>query len=80
MDSDPTSERIVAYLKELEDNAEQVLNKRSEMVELDRMRNSNRVAIRQLMKTKDDKTWLAMGNTLFRFNTGDAKKFLEEGD
>jgi hypothetical protein len=79
MEPGPSTEHLVSYLTDLEDNAEQVITKKREMIELDRMRNNNRVAIRHLMKTKDEKSWIAMGNTLFRFKTVDAKKFLEEG-
>ena len=75
----PSTDRLVSYLTDLEDYAETVLTKKREMIELDKMRNNNRVALRHLMKKEDSKSWIAMGNTLFQFKNADAKKFLQEG-
>jgi len=76
---DPETKRMISHLSDMEEKAEKIISSKRDLVELDRMRNNNRVALRELKKTKEDKTWIAMGNTLFRLNTGDAKQFLEEG-
>jgi len=77
---DPQTQRMIAHLSDMEEKAEKIISSKQDLVELDKMRNNNRVALRQLKKTKDDKTWIAMGNTLFRLKTGEAKQFLEEGN
>jgi len=73
-----STEDIVDYLKELEGTAEELLTNKSEIVQLDKQRNDNRMGIRHLIKTDEPKSWLVMGETFFRINTPDAKKMLDE--
>jgi len=73
----PTS-KIEEYLIDLEGTAEELLTHKSEIVQLDRKRNENRVGLRHLMKTSDKNSWIVMGNTFFRFETKEAKKMLED--
>ncbi|CAG7818471.1 unnamed protein product [Allacma fusca] len=48
------------------------------VIDLDRRRNDNRVALRQLGKSKENKSWLVMGNTFFRLETSEAKSVIEK--
>lgn len=51
-----STKNIVAYLTELEGTAEELLTNKSEIVQLDKRRNDNRVGIRHLMKSEDHKS------------------------
>jgi len=75
---DPETQRLISHLSDMEEKAEKIISSKHDLVELDRMRNNNRVALRQLKKANESKTWIAMGNTLFRLKSDDAKQFLEE--
>lgn len=75
----PTN-KIEEYLIDLEGTAEELLTQKSEIVQLDKKRNENRVGLRHLMKTTDKNSWIVMGNTFFRFETKEAKKMLEDGE
>jgi len=73
-----STNQLQDYLVELEGTAEELLAQKSEIIQLDKKRNDNRVGLRHLIKTKDKTSWLVMGNTFFRFETKEAKKILEE--
>ena len=76
---------LLAMLTEVEQIAEDILSKKQEIVDLDRKRNSNREAIRNLerqskshYKGEDSKCWLAMGNSFFRLPSKNAVNMLKQ--
>ena len=78
-------EDFLSLLTEIEKNAEDILSKKQEIVDLDRKRNSNREAIRSLEKEAkshykgdDSKCWLAMGNSFFRLPNKNAVNMLKK--
>lgn len=74
-DANPTME----YLFQVERQAEKILMDKSEMVALDKSRNSNRMAIRALTncKTPEDKIWMAVGLSLVKVSVAKAKNMLQ---
>lgn len=69
------------YLFQVERQAEKILLNKSEMVALDKSRNSNRMAIRALTncKTPEDKIWMAVGLSLVKVSVEKAKNMLQAG-
>ncbi|KAK7080060.1 p53 and DNA damage-regulated protein 1 [Halocaridina rubra] len=71
-------ERIQQYLVEVEEAAEDILSDQQEIVSLDRRRNTNRQALRQLRSTSpskqavagtrvsNQKDWICIGNMFLR--------------
>ncbi|OXA61176.1 p53 and DNA damage-regulated protein 1 isoform X2 [Folsomia candida] len=60
------SERIVTYLTDLEQAAEEILTDRQTIIDYDRKRNANRESLRHLKNSSEKKTWIAMGNNFFK--------------
>jgi len=73
------TERIVTYLTNLEEAAEDILTDRQTIIDYDRKRNVNREALRHLKNTKDKKTWIAMGNTFFKLETPAIETMIKKG-
>lgn len=69
------------YLFQVERQAEKILLSKSEMVALDKSRNSNRMAIRALTnsKNREDKIWMAVGLSLVKVSVEKAKDMLQAG-
>jgi len=69
------------YLFQVERQAEKILLNKSEMVGLDKSRNSNRMAIRALTNSKkpEDKIWMAVGLSLVKVSVEKAKNMLQAG-
>lgn len=67
------------YLFQVEKQAEKILLSKSEMVALDKSRNSNRMAIRALTNSKntEDKIWMAVGLSLVKVSVEKAKNMLQ---
>ncbi|XP_060837170.1 uncharacterized protein LOC132919520 [Rhopalosiphum padi] len=67
------------YLFQVERQAEKILLNKSEMVGLDKSRNSNRMAIRALTNSKkpEDKIWMAVGLSLVKVSVEKAKNMLQ---
>ncbi|XP_027852965.1 uncharacterized protein LOC114131851 isoform X2 [Aphis gossypii] len=67
------------YLFQVERQAEKILLSKSEMVALDKSRNSNRMAIRALTNSKntEDKIWMAVGLSLVKVSVEKAKNMLQ---
>ncbi|XP_025194339.1 uncharacterized protein LOC112593963 [Melanaphis sacchari] len=76
MDNENTT---MEYLFQVERQAEKILLSKSEMVALDKSRNSNRMAIRALTNSKnlEDKIWMAVGLSLVKVSVEKAKKMLQ---
>jgi len=74
-------ERVVQYLGELEEVAEDVLTDKHQIVDLDRRRNKNREAIRALEKQNGgihDKSWVCIGNMFLKMPTSQTTNLLKE--
>lgn len=69
------------YLFRVESQAEKILNEKSEIISMDKIRNNNRMAIRALMncKTPQDKTWIAVGPIMVKVTIEKAKEMLQKG-
>ncbi|XP_026812367.1 uncharacterized protein LOC113553302 [Rhopalosiphum maidis] len=67
------------YLFQVERQAEKILLIKSEMVALDKSRNSNRMAIRALTNSEkpEDKIWMAVGLSLVKVSVEKAKNMLQ---
>ncbi|XP_050441823.1 p53 and DNA damage-regulated protein 1 isoform X2 [Adelges cooleyi] len=68
------------YLFCVEKQAEEILVDKSEIIALDKKRNDNRMAIRELLnsKTPYNKTWIAVGPILVKVTNDKAKEMLQE--
>jgi endo-1,4-beta-mannosidase len=70
-------QKSVKLLSSSEELAEDILRDKSEMVALDRRRNSNREGIRALTKQTAKKSWITLGPILVKMPTDTAKEFLQ---
>ncbi|XP_037107381.1 p53 and DNA damage-regulated protein 1 isoform X2 [Syngnathus acus] len=59
------SQRVVDYLTEVEEAAEQVLTTKQQIIDLDMKRNGNREALNALKKMCSEKVKVCFGNTTF---------------
>lgn len=59
--------------------ADQILQNRQELVELDRRRNSNREAIRDIKKSSEKKVWITVGSILIQLDNQEAIQLMTEG-
>ncbi|XP_063072601.1 p53 and DNA damage-regulated protein 1 [Engraulis encrasicolus] len=66
---DASAERVLEYLTEVEEAAEDVLSDKQQIVDLDKRRNSNREALNALRKhmSGEDKAKVCLGNMIIRF-------------
>ncbi|XP_045119193.1 p53 and DNA damage-regulated protein 1-like isoform X2 [Portunus trituberculatus] len=77
-------EVVQQYLEEVEAAAEDILSDRQEIITLDRRRNTNREALRQLAgdggagKAGDSRMWICVGNMFLRMPTGFVKNSIEK--
>lgn len=77
MDLDP--EKVLPYLTQVEEVAEDILSDKQHMIELDRKRQKTREAVRVLQKDKTtDKTWVCFGNQFIKMPKAKTKKLLEK--
>lgn len=74
-----STKEIVELLKSTERVADQVLQNKTEIVELDERRQSTRQAIRDLGKTTDTKTWITIGPILVKVQKAKALDLLKKG-
>ena len=77
-------EMVQQNLDEVEAAAEDVLSDRQEIITLDRRRNTNREALRQLAegaagKAGDSRIWICVGNMFLRMPTGFVKESIDKG-
>jgi len=75
---DPTTDRVIKTLENLERTAEEIIIDKRTVIDLDRRRNDNRVCLRQLNKSNPKNTWMVMGNTFFRLETSEAKQIIQK--
>ncbi|XP_050673761.1 p53 and DNA damage-regulated protein 1 [Leptidea sinapis] len=69
--------KTLKYLVSVEKLAEEILSDKREIVLLDKRRNQNREALRDINKSSQKKCWLAVGSVLVKHNIEDTKELLE---
>jgi hypothetical protein len=74
-----STDRIVTYLTDLEQAAEEILTDRQTIIDYDRKRNGNRESLRHLRNMGEKKGWIAMGNTFFRFEYPVLEEMIKKG-
>ncbi|KAJ8307483.1 hypothetical protein KUTeg_015567 [Tegillarca granosa] len=73
------SEKVLKYLIEAEEIAEDILTDKQQLVDLDRKRQKTREAIRTLQKDKSsNKLWVCFGNMFLKLPKSQTKKLLEK--
>ncbi|XP_076123840.1 p53 and DNA damage-regulated protein 1 isoform X2 [Alosa pseudoharengus] len=75
---DATAERVLQYLTEVEEAAEDVLSDKQQMVDLDKKRNANREALNALRKDLSGKAKVCLGNMFIKFPKDKTKRMLEK--
>ncbi|KAJ8734769.1 hypothetical protein PYW08_014019 [Mythimna loreyi] len=70
-------ERLVKYLVSVEKLANEILSDKHEIVLLDKRRNQNREALRDLTKSTQKKCWVTVGSVLIKHSADAAKSLLE---
>ncbi|CAH2099950.1 unnamed protein product [Euphydryas editha] len=69
--------KILKYLISVEKLAEEILNDKREIIMLDKRRNHNREALRDLSKSSQSKCWVTIGSVLVKHNVEGTKVLLE---
>lgn len=72
-------QKVIELLKDTERVADQVLQNKTEIIELDKRRQSTRLAIRDLGKTDDRKAWITVGSMLVKLEKNKALELLKKG-
>lgn len=73
------STQVLEILKNSERLADQVLQNKQEIIELDKRRQSTREAIRNLGKNDDKKVWITVGPILVKMGKDKACDLLKKG-
>jgi hypothetical protein len=73
------ADKIVTYLTDLEQAAEDILTDRQTIIDYDRKRNANREALRSMKNSSEKKTWIAMGNTFFKLEKPTVEDLISQG-
>ena len=78
--------KMLIYLREVEEMAEDVLSDKQEIVDLDRKRHANREALSALNKQalgswkgEQTKTWVSLNNCFIQLPNATATKMLKKG-
>ncbi|CAH0722544.1 unnamed protein product, partial [Brenthis ino] len=69
--------KVLKYLVLVEKLAEEIINDRREIIMLDKRRNQNREALRELLKSSQSKCWVTVGSVLVKHNLHATKSLLE---
>lgn len=70
--------KVLKYLVSAEKLADEILSDKREIVMLDKRRNANREALRNLSNSNERKCWVTVGSVLIKHNSNSAKTLLEE--
>lgn len=73
------SKKLFKLLIDTERVADHVLQNKQEILELDKRRQTNRIAIRDLGKNEDKKVWITIGPILVKMEKGRAIDLLKKG-
>jgi chaperonin cofactor prefoldin len=74
-----SKEKIFEIIFESEKVADQILVNKHELLQLDKTRQSNREAIRELGKLEDKNTWITVGSMLIKMERNEAIEVLKKG-
>ncbi|XP_047523544.1 p53 and DNA damage-regulated protein 1 [Pieris napi] len=69
--------KTLKYLVSVEKLADEILSDKREIVLLDKRRNQNREALRDLAKSEQKKCWVTVGSVLVKHNMESTKSLLE---
>lgn len=69
--------KILTYLISVEKLAEEILSDKNEIILLDKRRNQNREALRNLTKSPQNKCWATIGSILVKHEVTSIRKLLE---
>nr|AGK88245.1 p53 and DNA damage regulated protein [Mytilus galloprovincialis] len=76
---DIASDKVLPYLTQVEQVAEEIIADKHQMVDLDRRRQKTREAIRVLQKDKTtEKNWVCFGNQFIKLPKKATKKLLDQ--
>lgn len=75
-----TSQKVLEILKNSERVADQVLQNKQEIIELDKRRQSTREAIRDLNKNTESKVWITIGPILVKMEKTKGLDLLKKGE
>ena len=78
--SKTTEQKCMEILKSTEEVADKVLVNKQELINLDRRRQQNREAIRELEKSADKKVWTTIGSMLVKLDRQKALELLKKGN
>lgn len=70
-------EKVLKYLVSVEKLAEEILADKREIMMLDKRRNQNREALRDMTKSSKHKCWVTVGSVLIKHNAEATKSLLE---
>ncbi|PZC87063.1 hypothetical protein B5X24_HaOG201299 [Helicoverpa armigera] len=70
-------EKVLKYLVSVEKLADEILSDKREIVMLDKRRNQNREALRDITKSCQNKCWVTVGSVLIKHNDEATKSLLE---
>ncbi|CAG9783034.1 unnamed protein product [Diatraea saccharalis] len=70
-------QKVLNYLVSVEKLAEEILSDKREIIMLDKRRNENREALRELTKSQQVKNWITVGSVLIKHNLEATKSMLE---
>lgn len=70
-------EKVLKYLVSVEKLADEILSDKREIVMLDKRRNQNREALRDITKSCQNKCWVTVGSVLIKHNVAATKSLLE---
>lgn len=71
--------KSLKLLIETERVADQIMQNKQEIIELDKRRQSNREALRSIQKGDNDKTWITIGPMLVKMKTEKTVELLTKG-
>lgn len=71
--------KSLLHLTQIEEQAQEILSDREEIVALDRQRNHNREAIRAIQKQDDTKAWITVGPLLVKMPIKKVSNLLNKG-
>lgn len=72
--------KVLELLKDSERLADQVLQNKQEIVELDKRRQSTREAIRNIGKSSDKNAWITVGPILVKMEKQKALDLMKKGE
>lgn len=75
-----TGKKVLEILKDSERLADQVLQNKQEIVELDKRRQSTREAIRDIGKNSDKNVWITIGPILVKMEKEKAQNLMKKGE